>query len=215
MTLLFAESFDALGDGAAASQAMLTQRGWVQNGGSILSTGRNGRGWNSTQVTTTGIAYYNAAHSADTWIVGFATNMWLTTSWSTFFTVGEGSVGTSIQANTDGSVRAVVGNSGSVHGTSSAGAMPGMSDTSGGTWKYVEVKVKVHASAGTVDVQVNGASVLSLSGLDTDNGGSKVECEFFRLLQLSGGGYDDVYLCDTAGSIRNDFLGDIVVEAQR
>jgi len=99
---------------------------------------------------------------------------------------------------------------------------------SAGVMAYVEWKVVIHPSAGTVEVRVNGNVVpgLNLTGQNTrasgfstwtsvvlgtnDNVGSS----------WSGGNlnvdFDDVYVCDGSGSAPwNTFLGDCRVDALR
>lgn len=79
------------------------------------------------------------------------------------------------------------------------------------SWSYIELKVYVHDSNGTVDVRVNGVSKLSLSSQDTAYNGTTIS--------IAGCGYgayyyvDDFYICDTSGSTNNDFLGDVCVDA--
>lgn len=75
---------------------------------------------------------------------------------------------------------------------------------------YIEAKVFIHDSTGTVDVRVNGESVLSLSGVDTRNGGVPT----IDTIRLNGtADWDDFYICDDQGSNNNDFLGDVEIEA--
>jgi len=86
------------------------------------------------------------------------------------------------------------------------------------TWTYFEVKCVVHDSTGSVEVRVNGSStpIINLTGVDTRNGGASGVID--NIGHRSDGGaashrYDDWYICDTSGSINNDFLGDIRVDA--
>jgi hypothetical protein len=79
-------------------------------------------------------------------------------------------------------------------------------------WFFLELKVFFHDTTGTVTLRINEKEVMTLTGQDTikavagDNystqvgfGGSNSDarCEI-----------DDLYICDGAGSINNDFLGD-------
>jgi hypothetical protein len=83
------------------------------------------------------------------------------------------------------------------------------------TWYYIELKVYIHDTGGTYDVNLNGSNELSGSGVDTKYSGSA------GANQVRVGGYaftryprfDDIYVCDNTGSIANDFLGDVRVEA--
>ncbi len=83
-------------------------------------------------------------------------------------------------------------------------------------YQYLEVKVVIHASAGTVDIRLNGVSILALTGQVTQAGGSSTWDEI--KLGACGGGlttvdYDDLYLLDGSGSVNHDFLGDVRVDA--
>lgn len=82
---------------------------------------------------------------------------------------------------------------------------------------YIEIKATIHDSTGAVDVHVNEVSDISISGQDTRNGGlaSVDQLRFGFAADNSVGGvdYDDMYVCDTTGSVNNDFLGDVRVEA--
>lgn len=94
-----------------------------------------------------------------------------------------------------------------------------------GTFVYVEWKVLIHPSAGTVDVRVNGASVLSLTAQNTRNSANSAWTVFAlgvvdavfssyntNFLSIN---YDDLYVLDGSGSAPlNDFLGDCRVDAR-
>lgn len=79
-------------------------------------------------------------------------------------------------------------------------------------WHYFELKVVVRTSTnGSFDLHDNGVSILSASGINTANTGSDGASVF----QLNWGGaavrIDDVYICDNAGGIHDDFLGPQVI----
>lgn len=85
------------------------------------------------------------------------------------------------------------------------------------TWIYFEVKVTVHDSTGSVEVRINGSDtpLINLTSVDTKNGSTGV-IDNIRLISPSGSvavQYDDWYICDLTGSINNDFLGDVRVDA--
>lgn len=79
------------------------------------------------------------------------------------------------------------------------------------TWYYIELKALISDTVGTVNVQVNGVSALSLTGLDTKNAGTNTT---FDAVEFGGGGVGctsrmrDIYICNGAGSVNNNFLGD-------
>jgi len=83
---------------------------------------------------------------------------------------------------------------------------------------YVEVKVTVHGSAGTVDVRINGASAMTgLTGQNTRGEGSTDGWTHLRTGQCTGGSVrawldiDDLVIMDGSGSVNNDFLGDVTI----
>lgn len=78
---------------------------------------------------------------------------------------------------------------------------------------YVEVKVKVADSGGSFDIRIDNVSVASGSALDTRNGGTDALVDNIVFVTGDGTYIDDIYVCNEAGTINNDFLGDCHVEA--
>ncbi|MET0787495.1 MAG: hypothetical protein ABWY25_12415 [Paenisporosarcina sp.] len=77
------------------------------------------------------------------------------------------------------------------------------------TWYYVDFSVKLHDTAGTAAVRVNGIEIGSATGLDTKNAGTKT---VFDTVRAKGMGstlcvIDDLYITND-----NIMLGDIRVE---
>ena len=75
------------------------------------------------------------------------------------------------------------------------------------TWYFIEFKV-VCGSAGSYELRVNGNTVLSATGVNTQAGSHA----YHDRVRFMGGPYcnpctDDFYVCDGAGSVNNDFLG--------
>jgi hypothetical protein len=83
-----------------------------------------------------------------------------------------------------------------------------------GLWHHVEMKATVADSGGAVEVRVNGTTVISYSG-DTrasttgTAGIDRVNFATYSTSTTTGGGWDDIYILDTSGSVANDFLGDV------
>jgi hypothetical protein len=81
-------------------------------------------------------------------------------------------------------------------------------------WSYIEVKMNTVAN--TVEVRLNGVAVPGLPattvGWDISGVGSALinPGSWVRSTNI-----DDFYLCDTNGSVNNDFLGDVRVETIR
>lgn len=81
-----------------------------------------------------------------------------------------------------------------------------------GDWYYIEFKVTTHNTTGSFELRVDGANVLSQSGIDTQPGANAFH-DTFRC-RGSGGDdpeWDDIYFLDSTGSSNNDFLGDVQV----
>lgn len=79
------------------------------------------------------------------------------------------------------------------------------------TWFYFEIKVLFSQTVGTVEVRINGSTVISETGLDTCATTNESITET-RIWSNSGFVYpDDFYICDTTGTENNDFLGDISI----
>jgi hypothetical protein len=90
-------------------------------------------------------------------------------------------------------------------------------------WAYVEMQAVIAPGlAGSVTVQINGSTVFSQTGLNTSNDGTtNVTGLLLGTVNLSQTAYgftsyfDDVYVCDTAGSTPyNTFLGPVRVVTQ-
>ena len=85
-------------------------------------------------------------------------------------------------------------------------------------WQYVEVKATI-SDTGSYQVKLNGINEIHTLGGpvsgDTRNG-ANASTNQVRWGHTVGGNLswsiDDVYVCDTSGSVSNDFLGDIRVE---
>lgn len=83
------------------------------------------------------------------------------------------------------------------------------------TWYYIEVKVLIHASAGTYHIKLNGADeIAAASSQNTQNSGTDDSVQSFSFnYTVSAAHYllDDVYFMNTTGTINTDFLGDVTV----
>lgn len=83
------------------------------------------------------------------------------------------------------------------------------------TWYYLEFGGVIADSGGSWEVRVDGVTVGTGAGLDTKN---TANASFNQLYLPQGlassitADWDDMYLCDDAGSVNNGFLGDCRVE---
>jgi len=113
-----------------------------------------------------------------------------------------------IHLSPDGALRAYRAK----HGTLIGQSDPGLIHE--GVYYYIETKVVIDNVAGSVEVKINGDTVIDESGIDTQGSANSWVSQF----GLGGDGYhtsqvvyfriDDVYVCDDSGAYCNDFLGD-------
>lgn len=81
------------------------------------------------------------------------------------------------------------------------------------TWYYIEAKVFIDNTTGSVEVRVNGVTDINLTNIDTQVTGSNTVNTFKWQVYAQASYFDDIYICDTTGAVNNDFLGDNRVEA--
>ena len=78
-------------------------------------------------------------------------------------------------------------------------------------YQHIEAQILFSQTVGTIEVRVNGVTVLSLSGQDTCNT-ANVECSQVTLAGGGGSGgncyLDDIYAYDNTGSYNNSWIGD-------
>jgi hypothetical protein len=111
-----------------------------------------------------------------------------------------------------GSLRAGIPNASSllstVLGTSGTSVSPNV-------WHHVEMRVKCHATAGEIEVYLNGVQVINVASVNTATGGIADYREIYSMVYNSSYGptflIDDFYLCDKSGTTNNTFLGPIGV----
>lgn len=100
-------------------------------------------------------------------------------------------------------------------GTTATILVTGTTVLADNTWYYLEFKATVHDTTGSYALRIDGAPEVSGSSADTRNGLTGVISEFFLNSSQAASPsfyYDDLYVCDGTGAIRNDFLGPVKVE---
>ncbi|WP_019562270.1 hypothetical protein [Caldimonas manganoxidans] len=84
-------------------------------------------------------------------------------------------------------------------------------------WHYVELQVVQGTSNGTLNVRLNGVLAITLSAQNTTQGGGPLLTAFVGAVPGEPCpvtvDVDDLYLADTSGTINNNFLGDVRVDA--
>jgi len=217
MSLLFIEGFEWLGTGvdAYANVTMLGQKYYSvpSSNTCYLRTGRTGgyalEGiYNSTQS----LWPYNGTFptTSPVWIVG--TGLRPATNFGTqgFLTFRKSSTnGLAIKVNN--STKEI-----DVYDRNYAliGSTVGVNLTAG-TWYYIEVKI-LDSLAGTVEIHVDGQIVLYLTNKDTTADGSSGYNSPYWNIGINGSypiRIDDLYICNGAGSVNNNFLGNVQIRA--
>lgn len=221
MSLLFTEGFDWTDSALTGADLDTTysrkERGFLPinfttgvTDASII-TGRGGRGgaWDSGNTANHRLVAppIRDVTSSGEFIIGFAIKTPSTlANNSPFLWIDSGTgVQLTIRVNSNGSLSAYRGNI-FVLGTSSTSLFTTDS------WYYWEFKITIDDSTGSVEWRSNSETLWELTTVDTkhianENWGG------FRLNQIGNSTiYDDLYLCDSIGTINNDFLGDVIVE---
>jgi len=213
MALLWLEGFESFGTtiGNAPAPANVVARKWptvVSESFFDIETGRGGSG-RSMQIAISNGRFHTPAFGTDrTLIVGFA-----------FKYPGQGNAYLcNLFANGSWGMTLYLDGTGGMHIRTAPGGVLG---TCGFTfkqdkWYWIEWKVYVDNSAGTVEVRVGGNTVLNLTGVDTQH----TAYNYLNQINFKDntGAYafiDDVYVCDGSGSDNNDFLGNGIVECLR
>ncbi len=199
MSLLFCDSFDHYN---TLSQKYSNVTGTVSVSSTAARSGAAG-----LLVNVNGSGQQNFSSRA-TYIVGFAHNM---RSFNTPPAVlvslqDSGSVQIRLQMDVAGVLTVLRGAS----AIASATLLVSLT-----AWHYIEIKATIDPSAGVVVVNVDGIQYISFSGNTRSTTNSSVNQVVFGEPAGTNVVYwmDDIYICDNAGSVNNDFLGDLVVKA--
>lgn len=203
MSLLFCDSFDhyATADGL---------KKWTAFGTGVTITASSGRrsGGSCNLAGSNRFIDKTLPSNYATLIVGWALSTGGGTAATLLKFLDGATVHCALFLTAAGAIAAYRGDLTTLLGTSANGVVP----SSG--FCYIEAKVLISDTVGTVDVHVNGSSVLSLTSQDTRNAGN-ASCTGFSVRGVSGStDIDDLYACDAAGSApTNTFLGDCRIDA--
>lgn len=216
MAIQWIESFDYYGTGAT-SQANMVLGNWAAVGGSASC---------STTFTRTGlaslkfsgaIANANARRvfsgalttvsvGAGLYFPGLPTTNGTNTPFQ--FQDAANAAQVSIVVQTTGAIAAYRG--------TGSGTLLGTSTTlmTAASWNHLEAKVVFSNTVGTVQVKLNGVTILNLSGLDTVNTANVESSQIIvGCLNTSAVDYymDDLYCTDSTGARNTGLLGDCAV----
>jgi hypothetical protein len=202
MSLLFLDGFDHY------TTAQATRKYSFSNW-SIASNGRNGAG--SGFLNATNQTGRIAVPAGTTFIVGGAVKPSPGGELRAFSLYESTTSHITITRLINGRVSADRG--GSFPGTGSANHIAA---TSGpvmppDTFSWIEAKINIHDTTGSVVVKVNGVTVINETNVDTRNAGSSGNVDEIRI--AGAGTWDCLYVCDTVTDPpRDDFMGDFIVD---
>lgn len=202
MALLRCESFDHYDDGYEHAKFGYTQGSTVYI---AASGGRRGGGALDTTYNSSVHGWIKIGADVDTVIVGFSMRSTSVGNYEILDLYDDQStkqVSIYRSAN-DGKITANNGDSTELDETAEVVFSQNVAC-------YVEVKFVIHDTAGSVEVRVDGTTVLNLTNQDTRNGTPTTAntLRFGPFMYI-----DDLYILDTTGSTNNDFLGDVKVVA--
>jgi len=170
----------------------------------------NTRARTGTYSISGGVHGIAVAASGATAIVGYGV---YATAGGHYCTVGLGGFASatyahvSMRVETDGSVtvRNGISSSATILGQTSPAAFRFS------MWNYVEIKIGLHDSTGTVTVKVNGTALLTLTGKDTIGTPASATWSAVEWSNGATAWVDDIYLCDGSGGLNDDLLGEVRV----
>lgn len=198
MSIIFADGFD---DGAPAEYITLG------SAPTIVTGGRNGGSALRTTFYDTKIRFLTPS-APSTIFIHLALNR--VGGLGTMVTYHSGtSDQLTISCLSDGSIQIRRGSSGgTILGTSPAGLFPSSGFTS------FQIKLVVHPTAGSVEFRLNGGATPAyiLSGANTQ-GAAAATITDIELGGITAMLTDDVVIWDTAGTVNNDWLGDLRVDS--
>ena len=210
MTLLWIEGFESFGTTNGVAPVGLEQKYPVTSSISNMDV-ENGRIVGKSLETANAaslIVTPSLGGGSATFVTGFGLKYSIILTTTRFFSAfesGASSLELNFRLTAGGLITAYRGNT--LLGTS-------LSGMSADTWAYIEIKAFIHNTTGTVQVKINGTEVMNLTNQDTKN----IDDAWYQY-QLRGAGFinlytfDDWYILDTNGSVNNDFLGNVRVDA--
>ena len=185
--------------------AQITNK-WAGGGSGLAISSTYGRFGNG--IGGGAVSIFKTIDLQDVWVVGFAVKV--TSIFERALVSLRGSTTTQVQLFMNGSGNlAVRRRAGGELGAATLGT--GTAVLSINAWYFVELKVYIHDTSGTVDVRINEVSDLALTSQDTKYSATAGADNI--IFFPTGTCYmDDIYICDDQGSNNNNFLGDCRVE---
>lgn len=208
MTLMFIEGFEVddhniLAKWTTSANASIGAAG--RFGGNNVQRGGSSTAWQVTKIVA-------AALEHATFIIGAAIDLVAGSATISLYFMADAAAVTHVEVRINPTTRTIdvyrgVGTT--LLGSSATDLFP----LNG--YFYVEAKVVLHDTTGSVEVRLNGSSTpaINFTGIDTKNAGTDAVFDAFAIRgSQSPPRADDVYACNGAGSIHNNFLGERKVE---
>ncbi|AQV94744.1 hypothetical protein BJN34_12725 [Cupriavidus necator] len=204
MSLIFMDGFDHY------ATADITKK-WTSLAGASINASGGRRGGGAMSVSGSGNYVQKTFPAAAGWVVGAALSANILSSATIFALLDAGTIQCDLRLNVDGTL-SVTRNGTAVTGGTSTLAL------SAGTFYYIEWKVTIADSIGanSCKVRVNGVDWITVATGQDLKSTANATANQVRLgisastLTLL---YDDHYVNDQNGSVNNDFLGDVRVDA--
>jgi hypothetical protein len=203
MSLLFVDSYD--------HYTTLLQK-WDStsgNGSGVIGTGSARTGLNGVALggSSQGFNIFKNIPARNSIVMGFAINVQSGTT-KLIWSAGDAN-GThiSLQLGT-GSLQFFRGAGSTAIGPASTIVVPS------GSFVYIEVKVLISSTVGTVECHVNGVTAIPSTGSLNTQGSTTTNITFVGIggPQTTSWFFDDVYVCDTLGTANNNFLGNTAIK---
>lgn len=211
MSLLLIDGFDHY------ATADITKKWTVTNTGASIasSTGRRSTGCLTCQKNGTGYVTKTLAAAGASFVMGVAVKMVDTlpaAAMPILSLLDAGTAQCELRCNTDGTLSVTRGGASLTNGTSTA-------TIALGAFAYIEWMVTIADSigAGTCKVRINGTDVITVATGQDLKDTVNASANQVRVGAAGNSGndtvlFDDFYICDTAGSTNNSFLGDVRVD---
>lgn len=177
---------------------------WTAVGGATIVAGRTGNG---AQVTNSGTTLsYNipSGPQSDTITVGFAIKNSHLGPHDILYLRSDAGATEHDKVTIDAAGKLIFARTSTTLATSAATIF------ATGAFRYVEVQVKLHDTAGTAIVRVDGTEVINITGVDTKNAGTKTVYDQIQFAMFDGrvDVIDDLYITTGAGAA---FKGSITI----
>ena len=206
MTMLLMEGFEGYADVADVRRG--DGRTLIQSGAASLVAGRL-NGGQALHMSTNNQCYLTGFGTPTTFVFGFALRFSGTSSFNgdmiRFYSLGSEQL--VLRIITGGKIFL---DRSTINLDDSAGFSLNLQ-----SWHYLEFKATIDNSVGAYELKVDGVTVMSDTGVDTQTS-ANAEIDVIQLVRNSSQSeeYDDMYLLDDQGLDNNDFIGDVEIQTQ-